>query len=57
MYTHQGQRRMSVLLYHSLLYYLEIGSVTEPGARLAANKPQIPSSLHPSAALWLQAGK
>lgn len=39
-YAHRYQRRMSgVLLHHSPLYSHEIGSLTEPGARLAASKP------------------
>lgn len=40
---HEVQSRMSdVLVHHCIFYFLETGSLKEPGARLAADKPREP---------------
>lgn len=47
-HTCEGQTKVvGILLYDSLIYSLDSGSLTEPGARLVVSKPQRSSCLCP----------
>jgi hypothetical protein len=46
------RRALSVLPYYSVPYSVEIGSLTEARARLAARSPQQFSCLHPQQGCW-----
>ena len=52
-YLCRGQRGpLSLLVYHSLPYFLEMVSLSETGAMQGASKLQPPSCLHPAPQHW-----